>query len=105
MRPGQTIIRKSDGTGYKEDSIQRAITRACKKLGISEEWHQNKNHAIRKDFAQRSYDLVRKETKEQGYTDEKSRMMAENYVEAQLGHGVDRSDREELLNTYIAFRW
>lgn len=105
VRPGQTIIRKSDGTGYKEDSIQRAITRACKKIGIAEEWHQNKNHAIRKDFAQRSYDLVRRETKEQGYTDEKSRMMAENYVEAQLGHGVDRSDREELLNTYIAFRW
>lgn len=105
VRPGQTIIRKADGTEYQRDSVQKAIVRACQKLGVQEEWHQNKNHAVRKAYAQRCYDTVRKETIAQGYTDTGSKMAAENYVEQQLGHGTDRADRERLLNTYIAVRW
>lgn len=105
VRPGQTIMRMQDGQPYKKDSVQRAITRACAKVGIREEWHQNKNHAIRKAYAQRTYDAVRKETAEQGYSDADSRRMAENYVSDQLGHNGERADRERLLDTYVAFRW
>lgn len=105
VSPGQTIMRKADGQPYKIDSVQRAITRACVKLGIREDWLQNKNHAVRKGFAQRAYDTVRRETAEQGYSEQDSRRMAEDYVSDQLGHGVDRADRERLLDVYIGFRW
>ena len=105
VRPGQTVMRKSDGEPYRVDSVQRAITRACVKLGIGQEWSQNKNHAVRKSFAQRAYDVIRKETAEQGYNEQDSRRMAEDYVSDQLGHGVDRADRERLLDVYIGIRW
>lgn len=105
VSPGQTIMRKVDGQPYKIDSVQRAITRACVKLGIREDWLQNKNHAVRKGFAQRAYDTVRRETAEQGYSEQDSRRMAEDYVSDQLGHGVDRADRERLLDVYIGIRW
>lgn len=105
VRPGQTIMRMQDGQPYKKDSVQRAITRACVKVGIREEWHQNKNHAIRKAYAQRVYDTVRKETAEQGYSATESRRIAENYASDQLGHNGERADRERLLDTYVAFRW
>lgn len=105
VRPGQTIMRKSDGEPYRVDSVQRAITRACGKLGIREDWLQNKNHAVRKGFAQRAYDTVRRETAEQGCSEQDSRRMAEDYVSDQLGHGVDRADRERLLDVYIGIRW
>lgn len=105
VRPGQTVMRKSDGEPYKVDSVQRAITRACIKLGIGQEWSQNKNHAVRKSFAQRAYDTVRRETAEQGRSEQDSRRMAEDYVSDQLGHGTDRADRERLLDVYIGIRW
>ena len=105
VRPGQTVMRKSDGEPYRVDSVQRAITRACVKLGIGQEWSQNKNHAVRKSFAQRAYDTVRRETAEQGCSEQDSRRMAEDYVSDQLGHGTDRADRERLLDVYIGIRW
>lgn len=105
VRPGQTVMRKSDGEPYKVDSVQRAITRACISLGIGQEWSQNKNHAVRKSYAQRAYDVVRKETTKQGYSEKDSRRMAEDYASDQLGHGTDRADRERLLDVYIGIRW
>lgn len=105
VRPGQTVMRKSDGQPYQRDSVQRAITRACEKIGVAEEWHQNKNHAVRKGYAQRAYDTVRRETAEQGYNEQDSRKAAENYASDQLGHGADRADRERLLDVYIGIRW
>lgn len=98
-------MRKGDGSPYKVDSVQRAITRTCVKLGIGQEWSQNKNHAVRKSYAQRAYDVVRKETAEQGCSEQDSRRMAEDYVSDQLGHGVDRADRERLLDVYVGIRW
>lgn len=105
VRPGQTVMRKSNGEPYRVDSVQRAITRTSVKLGIGQEWSQNKNHAVRKSYAQRAYDVVRKETAEQGCSEQDSRRMAEDYVSDQLGHGTDRADRERLLNVYVGIRW
>lgn len=93
VRPGQTIMRKSDGEPYRVDSV------------LGQEWSQNKNHAVRKSFAQRAYDVIRKETAEQGYGEQDSRRMAEDYASDQLGHGTDRADRERLLDVYIGIRW
>ena len=49
--------------------------------------------------------MIRKETAEQGYNEQDSRKTAEDYVSDQLGHGVDRADRERLLEVYIGIRW
>lgn len=102
VKPGQTIISKADGRPYQTGSITRAIARACDSLGISPDWLQNKNHALRKTFAQRCYDTVRRETIAAGWGEKESRQAAAEYVMSQLGHGADR---KELLSTYVHMLW
>ncbi len=93
-QPGQLLIAKKDGTAYESKSILRTINRHMDKLGFGDEWKYNKNHALRKGFAQVCYDLARRAGQ--------SKQEALDYSNHQLGHGDNRND---LSNTYIANQW
>ena len=94
LQPGQLIVSKSDGSAYDKKSLTRTISRHMDKLGFGVEWKQNKNHAIRKEFAQNCYDVCRRSGM--------SKQEALAYVNVQLGHSGNRSD---LSETYVAMQW
>lgn len=94
VRTDQTVIRKPNGDPYKPDSLNAAIDRAMQKVGLADDWKQNKNHALRKNFAQRCYDLIR--------IDGGNKKKAVAYANQQLGHGDNRRD---LTSVYIANQW
>lgn len=96
---GQPIVQKRDGGAYDKRSILRAIDRALGTLGISDEWKHSKDHALRKSFAQRCYDLCRSE----GMT----RDEAKSYVLGhQIGHGDARGVKDpKTAQAYIANMW
>lgn len=102
VKVGETVIRQKDGTPYAPGSIDRAIDRAIKKAGFDKETlenlKQNKNHALRKGYAQRAYDIVRRQTDGQG----DSKRMAADFASQQLGHGKNRND---VLAVYVGIRW
>ena len=58
------------------------------------EYRQNKNHSLRKRYAQESYDVARRS----GMT----RQEALEYVNQQLGHSGNRRD---LANVYVEDQW
>lgn len=88
-----TVIQKADGCPLSKNSINRAIERAVRTLGIP--WKSgNGCHAFRKLFAQNCYDKARQAGM--------SKRDAEEYAISQLGHG---RGREELKSVYIASRW
>lgn len=93
VKRGQTVICKADGTPYKPDSLNRAIERSMSKIGLTE-YRQNKNHALRKNFAQRCYDAIRLSG------GDKKKAIA--YTNQQIGHGDNRRD---LTSVYIANQW
>lgn len=93
-QPGQYIVCKADGSAYDKRSITRAISRHMDRLGIGNEYKQNKSHALRKTFAQECYDLSRRAGD--------SRQEALAYVNRQLGHGDSRRD---LSDTYVLNQW
>lgn len=93
LQPGQLIVFKADGTKYDKKSITRTIERHMDKLGMVE-YKQNRNHAMRKAFAQECYDLCRRAGD--------SKPDALGYVNKQLGHGYDRKDIDEV---YVLTQW
>lgn len=94
LQPGQLIVAKKDGSAYDKRSVTRTIARHMDKLEFSDEWKQNKNHAMRKSFAQDCYDVARRSGM--------SKRDALAYVNRQLGHSENRSD---LSDTYIGVQW
>ncbi len=98
---GETAIAKKDGSAYDTASVQRAMSRGLKKLGVTG-YEQNKMHAIRKAAAQDMYDFMRQKTKDK-MTEQESRKAALVYVNKQLGH--ERSDDRKLNGTYIGDQW
>jgi integrase len=94
LQPGQLILQKRDGSKYQSSSITRQISRIAGKLDLSQDYKQNRNHALRKAFAQASYDHLRRTGV--------SKREALDYASKQLGHGANRTD---LANAYISDQW
>lgn len=94
LQPGQLIVSKPDGSAYDKKSLTRTISRHMDKLGFGEEWKGNKNHALRKDFAQVCYDVARRSGM--------SKQEALGYANTQLGHSENRSD---LSSVYVGIQW
>lgn len=92
LQPGQLIVRKKDGSAYDKKSVTRTIARHMEKLGM--DYTGNRNHALRKRFSQRCYDLMRRKGV--------SRLEALGYVNRQLGHSENRKD---LSDVYVAYQW
>lgn len=65
----------------KVDSLHRNIERHMKSVGIKERYKYTSVHAMRKEWAQRTYDNYRKDH---------SKLQAIKYTNEQLGHGADR---------------
>lgn len=91
---GQLIVSKPDGSAYDKDSITRTISRHMARLGLADEYKQNKNHSLRKSFAQESYDVARRS----GLSKRESLA----YANEQLGHSGNRTD---LSAVYVKFQW
>ena len=91
---GQYIVCKADGSPYQKKSITRTIDRHMTRINLANEYKQNKNHAMRKAFAQQCYDVARRSGM--------SKAEALAYVNQQLGHSGNRTD---LSKIYVAFQW
>lgn len=94
LQPGQLIVSKSDGSPYDKKSLTRTIARHMDRLGFGDEWKYNRNHSLRKEFAQSCYDVCRRSGMSKKY--------ALEYVNLQLGHSESRSD---LSDTYVEVQW
>lgn len=87
------VITGRNGSPVKSDSLNRALKRAVERSGIP--WKEgNGFHAMRKSFAQSSYDAARMSGC--------SKRESEDYANKQLGHGANRSD---LTKVYISRLW
>lgn len=99
LEPTDRVVTQRNGRPYTGDAITRAMGASYKRLGLNtEEIKGNKQHALRKGFAQRCYDMERKESYRE--TDSKKRAM--DYSNAQLGHGKNRVDDNKR---YVANAW
>lgn len=89
------IIQKSSIGNQPLDkkSISKSFNRALNDLGL-EKYKGNLNHALRKDWAQRSYDM---------YRENHTRSETVRYVNRILGHGEERSMTE--LSKYVNHIW
>ena len=74
-------------------SVSKSFNRALKELGL-EKYNGNLNHALRKDWAQRSYDM---------YRENHTKNESVRYVNQILGHGEERSLSE--LSHYVNNIW
>lgn len=74
----------------QKESINKAINRKLKEMGIKEKYKHTSEHAIRKMYAQKEYDRLRAEGK--------SIQEAMNEVSKLLGHGENRN---HLMRQYI----
>ncbi|MGL4741846.1 MAG: tyrosine-type recombinase/integrase [Sarcina sp.] len=75
-------------------SVNREINRKMQELGIKKDYEKTSTHAVRKLYAQETFNRVR----EEGMTV----MEAREYTSDQLGHTEERGDiDEELMKTYI----
>lgn len=63
-------------------------------MGLDKEYAHTKNHALRKDFSQRFYDMIR---------EMKGKVVAIEATNRVLGHGATRSVQE--LTAYVANMW
>ena len=89
------IVRKSKigNQPLEKKSISKSFNRALKALGL-EQYKGNLNHALRKDWAHRSYDL---------YREKHTKSETVRYVNCILGHGEERSLSE--LSHYVNDIW
>lgn len=89
------IVQKSKFGNQPLDkkSISKTFSRALKDLGL-EKYNGNLNHALRKNWAQRSYDL---------YRENNTKSESVRYVNRILGHGEERSMTE--LSKYVNNIW
>ena len=95
-RTGNDFIVQKSKIGnqpLEKKSISKSFNRALKALDL-DQYKGNLNHALRKDWAQRSYDLYRE-------THTKSESI--RYVNRILGHGEERSLSE--LSHYVNNIW
>jgi len=76
------------------DSLNKAIRRAIKALGIDKKYKDTTIHSIRKMYAQNLYNDLRN----QGFTS----LQSWNNISANLGHGENRQD---LLHVYLSDLW
>lgn len=65
----------------KVDSLHRSVERHMKDIGINEQYKYTSIHAMRKEWAQRTYD---------NYRQNHSKLETIKFVNVQLGHGADR---------------
>lgn len=79
----------------KEDSINKALSRAMESLGIKSEYSDTGIHCIRKMYAQELYDSIREVQKEEGYDDINKAL---GQVSQALGHS---DNRLELMKVYV----
>ncbi len=77
--------------GVKSQSLDRAIRREMKELGLSDKYQDTTEHAIRKMYA--------RERMEEERPHSRSEVEAWERVQVELGHG-DKS-REKLYRTYV----
>ena len=89
------IVQKSkiENQPLEKKSISKSFNRALKALDL-EQYKGNLNHALRKDWAQRSYDL---------YRENHTKSESVRYVNRILGHGEERSMTE--LSHYVNKIW
>lgn len=75
----------------KKDGINRAFNRVMHKIGIKGKYELTSVHAMRKEWAQRTYDH---------YRETHGKLETIKYTNQQLGHGADRD--VDLLGRYVA---
>lgn len=95
-RTGNDFIVQKSKIGnqpLEKKSVSKSFNRALKTLGL-EQYKGNLNHALRKDWAQRSYDL---------YRENHTKSESVRYVNRILGHGEERSLSE--LSHYVSNIW
>jgi len=93
-KPDDYIAAKSDGSKMTPDNVQRAL-RQVMDSQFGHAYKGNRNHGMRKAWAQRYYDVVRN-----GGCTRKQAVEKTNEV---LGHGSDRG--EGMLKMYVAKIW
>ena len=95
-RTGNDFIVQKSKIGnqpLEKKSVSKSFNRALKTLGL-EQYKGNLNHALSKDWAQRSYDL---------YRESHTKSESVRYVNRILGHGEERSLSE--LSHYVSKIW
>ena len=92
--PMDFLLAKKDGEHMQTHNITRQFRKALVAMGLDKEYANTKNHAIRKGFAQRFYDMIRKT---------KGKTAAIEATNRILGHGAQRSVQE--LSVYVANIW
>lgn len=75
----------------KPDSLNKAFNRHLKQLGLKDKYELTSTHAMRKEWAQRTYDR---------YRENHSKLESVKYTNKQLGHGAERD--QVLLDRYVA---
>jgi len=88
------VAAKSDGTKMTPDNVQRSMREVMDKQ-FGHTYKGNRNHGMRKAWAQRYYDVVRNG----GCT----RKQAVEKINEVLGHGSKRG--EEMVRMYVAKIW
>ncbi|MGL5646819.1 MAG: tyrosine-type recombinase/integrase [Clostridium sp.] len=75
-------------------SVNKELNRKMEQLGIKQNYEKTSTHAVRKLYAEETFNRVR----ETGMTV----MEAREYISEQLGHTQERGDSdEELMKTYV----
>lgn len=75
----------------KVDSLHRSVERHMQAVGIKDQYKYTSIHAMRKEWAQRTYDQ---------YRQDHTKLQTIRYVNEQLGHGADRD--VALLGRYCS---
>lgn len=75
----------------KKDGINRAFNRVMHQIGIKGKYELTSVHAMRKEWAQRTYDY---------YRETHTKLDSIRYTNQQLGHGAERD--VDLLGKYVA---
>ena len=92
--PDDYVAAKSDGSKMTPDNVQRALRQVMDRQ-FGPTYKGNRNHGMRKAWAQRYYDVVRNN----GCT----RKQAVEKTNEVLGHGSKRG--EEMVRMYVAKIW
>lgn len=89
-----TIPAKERICPVKPDSLNRSICRHLKELELKDKYKLTSVHAMRKEWAQKTYDEYRKDH---------NKLQTVQYVNQQLGHSAERD--QALLDRYVGNCW
>lgn len=88
---GDKLIIEHRGHALQPESVEKSLSRAINKLGLSEKYNYQKCHSIRKMWAQERYN---------DYRADHAKFETIQYINDQLGHGKDRD--VALLGCYVS---